>query len=70
MTVALSRDNKSAIMRIGRIGISDRSKPNEYTGETLVGSGYDKVFRVDRVDVRECDELATDRSDLAAASQQ
>ncbi|QPF83427.1 hypothetical protein IC762_27515 [Bradyrhizobium genosp. L] len=68
MTVALSKDNKSAIMRVARIGISDPSKPNEYTGEMLVGSGDDKVFRVDRVDVKECAELMTDRAEVAAVT--
>lgn len=70
MTVALSKDNKSAIMRVARIGISDASKPNEYTGETLVGAGDDKVFRVDRVDVKECAELMTDHAEVAAVTQE
>ena len=73
ITVALSRDNKSAIVRIGRIVVSERGKPegatpDEAAGKTLSGDGDDKVFRVDRADGSECAELVTDHAELAALS--
>ena len=68
ITVALASDNKSAIVRIGRIVVSERGKPDDATGETLSGSADDKVFRVDRAAGSECAELVTDREELAALS--
>ncbi|MBR0869090.1 hypothetical protein JQ633_01880 [Bradyrhizobium tropiciagri] len=73
ITVALSKDNKSAIVHIGRIMVSERGKPgdampDDAAGEALSGSGDDKIFRVDRADSSECAELVTDRTELAALS--
>ena len=65
MTIALSKDNKSAIMSLGHIVVTERGKPVDDKGETLSGNGDDKVFRVDRADLSECAELLTDSKELA-----
>jgi hypothetical protein len=67
LTMALSNDNKAATVHIGRVMVSDRSKPESESGEMRSGSD-DKVFRVDRADAGECAELVTDREELAALS--
>ncbi|MCP1849773.1 MULTISPECIES: hypothetical protein [unclassified Bradyrhizobium] len=66
ITVALSRDNKSAIARLGRIMVWNRNKPDDDAGEALFAGADDKIFRVDRADLGECAELVTDRKELAA----
>ncbi|QOZ27716.1 hypothetical protein [Bradyrhizobium sp. CCBAU 51753] len=68
LTVALSNDNKSATARIGRIMVSDRSKPDAEPAEMQTDGSDDKVFRVDRAEASECAELVTDREELAALS--
>jgi len=67
ITVALSKDNKSTLRVIGRIVVTDRSKPDD-AGEVLSAGADDKVFRVDRTDMSECAELVTDREEFAALS--
>ena len=66
MTIALSKDNKSAIASLGHIMVRDRSKPGDDASETLSAGADDKVFRVDRADLSECAELVTDSKELAA----
>ena len=63
--VAVSKDDKSAIVRLERIRIWQNSKPDD-EGSELVAGTDDKVFRLDRVDIRECASLVTDRKELAA----
>jgi len=64
--VAMSKDDKSAIVRLERVRIWQNSKPDEEAGDSLVAGADDKVFRVDRVEARECTSLVTDRKELAA----
>ena len=64
--VALSRDDKSALIQLARIRIWDRNKPDDDASNDLVAGADDKIFRVDRADLRECAELVTDRKELAA----
>ena len=64
--MALSKDDKSAIVRLERVRIWQRNKPDEDAGDDLVAGADDKIFRVDRIDTRECAELVTDRKELAA----
>ncbi|WP_338834599.1 hypothetical protein [Bradyrhizobium septentrionale] len=66
ITVALSKDNKSAIARLGRIMVWNRDKPDDDAREALFAGADDKIFRVDRTDLSECAELVTDRQELAA----
>jgi len=66
INVALSKDDKSAIIRLERIRIWQNNKPDDEAEDSLVAGADDKIFRVDRVDVRECESLVTDRKELAA----
>jgi hypothetical protein len=63
--VAMSKDDKSAIVRVERVRIWQNSKPDEELSDALVGGVDDKVFRLDRVDTSECASLVTDRKELA-----
>ena len=64
--VAMSKDDKSAIVRVERVRIWQNSKPDEELSDELVGGADDKVFRLDRADIRECASLVTDRKELVA----
>jgi len=63
--VAMSKDDKSAILRVERVRIWQNSKPDEEMSDALVGGADDKVFRLDRAEARECAALVTDRKELA-----
>jgi hypothetical protein len=60
------KDDQSAIVRLERIRIWERNKPDDEASDALLADADDKVFRVDRADVRQCAELVTDRQELAA----
>jgi hypothetical protein len=64
--VAMSKDDKSAIVRLERVRIWQNNKPDEEAGNSLVAGADDKIFRLDRADVSECASLVTDRKELAA----
>ena len=64
--IALSKDDKSAIVRLESIRIWRHDKPTEDEDRTLVAGQDDGIFRLDRVDNRECAALAYDRKELAA----
>ncbi len=64
--VALSKDDKSAIIRLERVRIWQNNKPDDDAGDSLVAGADDKIFRLDRVETRECASLVTDRKELAA----
>ncbi len=66
INVALSKDDKSAIVRLERITIWQRDKPDEEAGDALLAGADDKIFRLDRADTRDCAALVTDRKELAA----
>ena len=61
----MSKDDKSAIVRVERVRIWQNSKPDEEPSDALVGGADDKVFRLERADARECAALVTDRKELA-----
>lgn len=63
--VAISKDDKSAVIRVERVRIWQNSKPDEELSDALVGGADDKVFRLDRADTSECASLVTDRKELA-----
>ena len=64
--VASSKDDTSAIVRLERVRIWQNNKPDEEVENSLLASADDKIFRLDRVDSRECASLVTDRKELAA----
>jgi hypothetical protein len=64
--VALSKDDKSTLVSVERVRIWQNNKPDEDASEELVGGADDKVFRLDRTELRECASLVTDRKEMAA----
>jgi intracellular sulfur oxidation DsrE/DsrF family protein len=66
VTVALSKDDKSAGIRLARIVVWNRNKPDDEAGDALLAGADNKIFRLDRTEARECAELVTDRQELAA----
>ena len=64
--IALSKDDKSAIVRLESVRVWLHDKPTEDADRTLEAGSDDGVFRLDRTDNSECAALATDRKELAA----
>jgi len=64
--VALSKDDKSAIVRLERVRVWQHNKPDEDAERSLVAGTDDGIFRLDRTDASECAALVTDRKELAA----
>lgn len=64
--VALSKDDKSAIIRLVQIRVWQNNKPDDEAERSLVAGADDKIFRLDRTDTSECASLVTDRKELAA----
>jgi hypothetical protein len=64
--VALSQDDKSAIVRLERVRVWQNNKPDDEAEHSLTGGADDKIFRLDRTDNSECASLVTDRKELAA----
>ena len=64
--VALSKDDKSAIVRLERVRVWQNNKPDDDAEHSLVAGADDKIFRLDRADNGECASLVTDRKELAA----
>lgn len=60
------KDDKSALIRLERIRIWQRNKPDDDASNDLVAGADDKIFRVDRAELHECSGLVTDRKELAA----
>lgn len=56
LEIAMSKDDKSAVVHLDVIAVWDRKHPDGETTE-LQGGTDDKVFRLDRVDNSECDDL-------------
>jgi hypothetical protein len=66
INVALSKDDKSAIVRLQAITVWQNNKVDDEAGEALTAGADDKIFRLDRTDARDCASLVTDRKELAA----
>jgi hypothetical protein len=64
--VALSRDDKSAIVRLESIRVWQNNRPDDDAERSLVAGADDGIFRLERTDNRECASLVTDREELAA----
>src|SRR5437899_2943748 len=60
LEVAMSKDDRSAIVKLEVIGVHDRRHPKR-DAVTLQGGADDKVFRLDRVDNAECADLTDHR---------
>ena len=60
------RTTNQRIIRLQRIVLWERNKSDDDASNDLTAGADDKIFRVDRADVRECAELMTDRQELAA----
>ncbi len=60
------KDDESALIRLERIRIWERNKPDNDASNDRVAGADDKIFRVDRSDLHECSELVADRKELAA----
>jgi hypothetical protein len=65
LEIAMSKDNKSAILHLNSIGVTDRAHP-ERDPVTLEGGRDDKVLRLDRVDIGECAELMDGHKEVAS----
>ena len=65
--VALSKDDKSAIVHLEAIAIWNRKHPDGES-DSLQGGADDKVFRLERVDAKECAELIG-HQEVASAQQ-
>jgi predicted outer membrane protein len=66
INIALSKDDKSTIVRLERITVWQRNKPDAEAGDALLAGADDKIFRLDRTDARDCAALVTNRKELAA----
>jgi hypothetical protein len=66
INVALAKDDKSAVIRLERITIWQRNKPDAEAGDALLAGADDKIFRLDRTDSQDCAALVADRKELAA----
>jgi hypothetical protein len=64
--VAPSKDDKSAIIRLQRIRIWQNNKPDDEAEDSLVAGADGKIFRLDRAEMRDCEQLVADRQELAA----
>lgn len=64
--VALSNENKSAIVRLAQVRVWQNNRPDEDAKQSLVAGADDGIFRLDRTDPSECASLVTDRKELAA----
>jgi len=64
--VALSKDDRSAIVRLERVRVWQNNKPDDDAEHSLTAGADDKIFRLDRADNSECASLVTDRKELAA----
>lgn len=66
LEAALSKDDKSAIIRLESIRIWQNNKPDDEAEYALLAGADDKIFRLDRSDTHDCASLVTDRKELAA----
>ena len=64
--IALSKDDKSAVVRLASVRVWLHNKPDDEAERSLVAGHDDGIFRLDRADNSECAALVTDRKELAA----
>ena len=63
--IGLTPDNKSAMLSVEQVRIWRNNEPDGEASHSLVGGKDDKIFRLDRADLKECSSLVTDRKELA-----
>lgn len=63
--IGLSQTADATLVRLARVRIWQNSKPDEEPGDELTGGADDKMFRLDRTKLKECESLITDRKELA-----
>ena len=69
ISIELTVDNKSTIVRLERVALWNNSKPDDEDGRTgLTAGDDDAVFRLDRAPLAMCKELILDKDELAALS--
>jgi hypothetical protein len=66
ISIAMGKEDKSAIVRLSRVRIWQNNKPDDEWGDELVAGKDDAIFRLDRASLDECRSLVTDRKELAA----
>ena len=67
IAIGLAKDIDATLVRVERVRIWQNSKPDEEPGtDALTGGEDDKIFRLDRTNLKECESLITDRKELAA----
>lgn len=64
--IDVSKDNHAAIVSLERVRVWRNNKPDEEASYSLDAGQDDHVFRLERVDNRQCSSLVTDRAELAA----
>jgi hypothetical protein len=64
--IGLSQTADATLVRLARVRIWQNSKPDEEPGDELTGGADDKMFRLDRTNLKECESLITDRKELVA----
>lgn len=64
--VALSKDDRSTLVRLERVKVWQNNKLDDDAEESLVAGADDGIFRLDRADNAECASLVTNRKELAA----
>jgi hypothetical protein len=66
INVLLAKDDKAVIVKLERIRIWKDKDYDEDAAEALVAGVDDKMFRLDRASLKDCESLVTDRKELAA----
>ncbi len=64
--VAMSKDDKSVLVRLERVRVWQNNKPDDDAEESSWQARTTKIFRLDRAANADCASLVTDRKELAA----
>lgn len=60
ISVGLPKDGDGAVVRIERVRIWQNSNPDDETSQALEGGSDDKVFRLQRTALKDCESLVED----------
>jgi hypothetical protein len=64
--IGLSKNADATLVRLERVRIWQNNKPDEEDGDALQAGADDKIFRLDRTNLKECESLITEREELVA----
>jgi hypothetical protein len=64
--IGLTNGDKSTMVTLERIMLGRSDRPNEEPSEEFNSDAEDHMFRLDRVSLKDCMSLVTDRKELAA----